>query len=102
MKYACAAYGAPMMKAHDILVKKYKPEYDIAERAPWAGGDALKQQVCEHVGIPQSWISHFYLGAGGDLNILRYFITIDHELKAVVLVVRGTFSISQWCVDFQG
>jgi hypothetical protein len=42
------------------------------------------------------------MGHGGSMKLLRHYISIDHELGAVVLVIRGTYSISGWHIDFQG
>lgn len=66
------------------------------------GSEALKQQVCEHVGIPSNYITYFCMGHGGSMRLLRHYISTDHELGAVVLVIRGTYSVSGWHIDFQG
>ena len=66
------------------------------------GSEALKQQVCDHVGIPTHYITYFCMGHGGSMRLLRHYISTDHELGAVILVIRGTYSVSGWHIDFQG
>ena len=105
MRYCCAAYGKSMMDAADIAgLKDHKEIFANNARyfAMLSEEEALKQQVCDHVGIPAGYITHFNLGYGGDMENLRYFISADHEMESVILVLRGTGSLTQWQIDFQG
>ena len=101
MRYCCSAYDKAMMDAYDIVMRRYDLERSN-KYLTMEGSEGLKQQVCEHVGIPNRYITHFYLGYGGDMKILRYYISADDELGAVILVIRGTYSVTQWHIDFQG
>lgn len=101
MRYSTAAFGQQMMEAEHAID-------DDRQRAPvkksggLVGSEELKGKVCEHIGIPTSYITYFAMGPGGSMQLLRHFISIDDDLEAVVLAIRGTGSFSGWVIDFQG
>jgi len=124
MRYSCSAYVKETMEAADMIAEKNGQ--DTSKYSSMLGGEELKQRACEHVGIPTNYITYFCMGRGGSMSLLRYgsdenksqylcfahhnsqsqlhrhYISTDHELGAVVLVIRGTYSLSKWHIDFQG
>jgi hypothetical protein len=112
MRYSTAAFGKDTMEAQEVFSGKEVSLFDsdalpvddklnLNEDALQLGSQSLKRKVCQHVGIPTSYIQYFYLGYGGDMKLLRHFIAIDDDLEAVVLVIRGTQSHSGWTIDAQ-
>lgn len=90
-----------MIEAVDIIARRNEKGMSSKYRNT-VGSEALKQQVCDHVGIPTNFITYFCMGHGGSMSLLRHYISTDHDLGAVVLVIRGTYSVSDWHADFQG
>jgi hypothetical protein len=101
MRYCCSAYGKEMMEVADVIARRNDKEMSTKYRN-MVGSEALKKQVCDHVGIPTNYITYFFMGHGGSRSLLRHYISTDHDLGAVVLVIRGTYPVSEWHIDFQG
>ena len=62
MRYCCAAYGQEMMESYDILAQKKHTSERSEKYKRMVGSEALKQQVCDYVGIPTSYITYFCMG----------------------------------------
>lgn len=70
MRYCCSAYGRQTMEAADMIAEK-NDSVDSSKYTSTVGSEALKQQVCDHVGIPTNYISYFCMGHGGSRELLR-------------------------------
>ena len=63
----------------------------------WLGTSILDPCIASNLSIAFSCTF-----SGGSTKLLRHFVSVDEELGAVCLVIRGTYSISGWHIDFQG
>lgn len=93
MKFASAVYGDDMLAAVQVEVDgtvKHKP------------GDTLKDDIAGHLGVKPEDVIVADMDRGGSMEYLKHMIVIDHEQKAIVLAVRGTFSLSGVVVDLAG
>jgi hypothetical protein len=64
----------------------------------------LKNQsnaIAVHCGIDPSDVRIVKMNHGGDLEVLRHFVAVDHNSKSVVLALRGTLSISGALIDIE-
>lgn len=59
------------------------------------------KQISQHIGVAKEDIV-MYVTPGGGMDVLRHFIAVDRTKKAVVLAIRGTFSVSEILVDCDG
>lgn len=95
MKYATAAYGDVMVKAAEMN----------ARGALSLGGSSLtgtRSQVSRYIGIPEDDIAKLDLDYEGNPEHLRHFVAVDHERCAIVLAIRGTYSLHECIVDING
>jgi len=58
-----------------------------------------RKRICQHIGISKEEDIILFANPGGSMKILRHVIALDHLKKAVVLCIRGTFSISEILID---
>ena len=130
MSYATATYGLAAMEAADLqrsaivepepveseleepklegtlLTQKVEPAIpedqlkDIYRvRGPLAR--ATRKYISKYLGLKEHDIIAMYVKAGGNMFLLRHFLAVDKEKKAIVLAIRGTFSISGCLIDAQ-
>ena len=59
------------------------------------------KKISSHVGVESSQIEYMFVKSGGSVRCLRHFIAVDHNKKAVVISIRGTYSISGIFTDIQ-
>lgn len=80
MRYSTAAFGKDTMEAQEVYSGKeislfdsnalpFDADLNLNKDALQLGSESLKRKVCEHVGIPRSYIRYFYLGYGGDMKL---------------------------------
>mmetsp|Transcript_5888 Transcript_5888/g.7230 ORF Transcript_5888/g.7230 Transcript_5888/m.7230 type:complete len:552 (-) Transcript_5888:222-1877(-) len=121
MKYATAAYGAKTISAVNnqkmgakLRVSRYSnstnpgtnfaSEADISEdiQNMYLVDEPIefenRAEIAAHIGVPENDIVMF-VKPGGNMKVVRHFIAVDHLKKAVVLAIRGTFSVSELLVD---
>ena len=120
MKYATAAYGAATISAVNsqkagakLRISRYSnstpgtnfaSEADISEdvKNMYLVDTPIefenREEISKHIGVPESDIVMF-VKPGGNMRVVRHFIAVDHIKKAVVLAIRGTFSVSELIVD---
>jgi hypothetical protein len=94
MKFATAAYGQQVIAS---------AVFETGERVPLAPHTKDIDAVMKHVCISdKNDIVVFDMDFGEDLDCLRHYCAVDHAHKAVVLAVRGTYSVSSIMVDLAG
>lgn len=101
MKYATAAYGRGMITSAELETGSRVPVVHARTRGA----------VIRHIGLsPSSSRSRdetdiivvMKVDIGEDVKCLRHFCVVDHSNKAVVLAIRGTYSVSDIFVDLSG
>jgi hypothetical protein len=60
-----------------------------------------RKKICEHIGLKEDDIIAMFVKPGGNMFVLRHFLAVDTDRKAVVLAIRGTFSVSGVLIDTQ-
>jgi hypothetical protein len=102
MKFSTAAYGQQVIAS---------AVFETGERVAPAPHTNDIDAVMKHVCISdKNDIVVFVMDFGEDLDCLRHYCAVDHAHKAVVLAVRGTYSVSSstmvdlagYCDDFCG
>ena len=129
MSYATATYGLAAMEAADLqrsaivepepVESELEPELEVTlltekketaipadelkeiykVRGPLA--KATRKYISKYLGLKEHDIIAMYVKAGGNMFLLRHFLAVDKEKKAIVLAIRGTFSISGCLIDAQ-
>lgn len=98
-RYASAAYGAETMKAAKLLqnVNTKTDHFSIFQTTC-----EMKRlrKISKYVGVPVGDII-VSTPPGGDSDILGHIITVDRRMKAIVLALRGTYTISGVKTDLQ-
>jgi len=92
MRYATAAYGSEMIASAWLAT-------DETFRAP---SMETVTNLLAHIGATKEDIVIMDVDYGEDLDCLRHFCVVDHSNKAVVLSIRGTFSMTGVMVDLVG
>lgn len=107
-RYATAAYGTAMISSAELLqVFGSKVEIPALEK----DSKAMRQRsIAKYVGVKKDDISSL-TPPGGNMKVLGHFISVDHRQRslgtgkqskgAVVLAIRGTFTISGLLIDAQ-
>merc|ERR1712165_428103 len=107
-RYATAAYGTAMISSVELLqVFGSKVEIPALEK----DSKAMRQRsIAKYVGVKKDDISSL-TPPGGNMKVLGHFISVDHRQRslgtgkqskgAVVLAIRGTFTISGLLIDAQ-
>lgn len=107
-RFATAAYGDHMMRGarlgrkwahggkHEMLLwyRSFLPKTFLSP--------TTQQRIGAHCGIPAHDVIHMDIEYGSRRNHLCHFVAVDHAHKAVVLSIRGTFSLSDLIVDATG
>jgi hypothetical protein len=113
MKFATAAYGIASIRAANAQLQQLPQQREPLRRGALnalppdmynvntPAEIATRRNISQHTGIPEDDITMF-VRPGGDMNILRHFVAVDREKKAVVLCIRGTFSVSGTIIDIDG
>jgi hypothetical protein len=107
MKYATAAYGVSMIGSSETLISlkqfHHWSIFDFIERMLDNTGSfvlgswdkTIKAKIVRYLNIRPYQILYITpLYVGGSTKILRHFVAVDAKKKAVVLAIRGTYSIS--------
>ncbi|GFH49771.1 hypothetical protein CTEN210_06247 [Chaetoceros tenuissimus] len=102
VKYASAAYGVSMIASADLLqVYNKKVSFDIISAA---SKNARTKKIANFVGVAPENIKALE-NTGGSMKVLGHIIALDHRKTqlgakgAVVLAIRGTFTLSGLKVD---
>lgn len=129
MKYTTAAYGVSMIDAAEIDVygsirttKLIPSSNEIADgnsllatlnsslkytkqslqidgsSSSFDNDEFILGRISEHIGIPEKDIYPMNL-FDDQVEALRFFVVIDHENKAVVLSIRGSFTVKEILID---
>jgi len=128
MSYSTAAYGISMIDAAEINVygyietSKMRPSFTaiatgtnllVSLKTSWKASkqklqldpsssfddeDFLLARISEHIGIPEKDVYVMNL-RDDQVKALRFFIAVDHADKAVVLSVRGSFTVKEILMD---
>lgn len=104
MKYATAAYGISMIRSDEpsILLATWGAEkLNIRKYYEKLLTEITKRQIVRYLRIEKDDIK-FITPPGGDSRLLRHFVAVDRDAKAVVLSIRGTFSVSGAVIDIKG
>jgi hypothetical protein len=125
MRYATAVYGSEMMRAaklnkgEEISIKTFLKELRSSDTpvVP-VNGDGLDHLLSEnlatastlsrtaisrYVGVNKEDVVHVAQGSDGHGHYyLPHFIAIDHKKKAVVLAIRGSFTVLDILIDVAG
>jgi hypothetical protein len=115
MRYATAAYGMSMMESAERLITFDPlanwtifrgPKRMVAKTMAWVFGswdDVNKAKIQRYVNIkPYDLVYITPLYVGGSTELLRHFVAVDSKKKAVVLAIRGTFTVSGLVTDLDG
>lgn len=62
---------------------------------------ATKKWISEHIHLDEDDIIAMFVKPGGSMFVLRHFLAVDKKKKAVVLAIRGTFSVTGILIDTQ-
>jgi hypothetical protein len=63
---------------------------------------ATKKNISKHIGLEdEDDIIAMFVKPGGSMLVLRHFLAVDKKKKAVVLAIRGTFSVTGILIDTQ-
>jgi hypothetical protein len=62
---------------------------------------ATRKKISKHIGVQEDDIIAMFVKAGGSMFILRHYLAVDKKKKAVVLAIRGTFSMTGILIDTQ-
>jgi hypothetical protein len=129
MRYATTAYGVSMMESAERLVT-FKPilhwsifgfiKHMVHRTSAFvlhSWDKVNKAKIERYVNIKPHdmlFITPLYVGGsteilyitplyvGGSTKILRHFVAVDTKMKAVVLAIRGTFTVSGAATDLNG
>jgi hypothetical protein len=93
-------------KVNKAKIERYlnmKP-YDVLHITPlYIGGSAEILYITPlYVGGSTEILYITPLYVGGSTKILRHFVAVDTKMKAVVLAIRGTFTVSGAATDLNG
>mmetsp|Transcript_23760 Transcript_23760/g.33220 ORF Transcript_23760/g.33220 Transcript_23760/m.33220 type:complete len:498 (+) Transcript_23760:97-1590(+) len=94
MRFATSAYGSEMIASARIKLNRMSSS---------SFNSSDKEFICLHTGVqdPKD-IVVADMEYGGSTDSLRHMVVVDHARKAIVLAVRGTFSISEIVTDLEG
>lgn len=92
MRYATAAYGSEMIASAWL---------ETHERCHSITTETINN-ILTHTGVTAEDIVVMDVDYGEDADCLRHFCVVDHANKAVVLAIRGTFSMTGVMVDLVG
>ena len=92
MRYATAAYGSEMIASAWLETDEHRHSLTI---------DTV-DDILTHTGVTAEDIVVMDVDYGEDPLCLRHFCVVDHANKAVVLAIRGTFSMTGVMVDLVG
>jgi hypothetical protein len=124
MKYATAAYGLAAIEAANdqtsaITIMKTEEEEPEKEGKPSAQPAipekklnkmynegtklerATRKNIAKHTGLREHDIIAMFVKPGGSMFVLRHFLAVDTKQKAIVLAIRGTFSVTGILIDTQ-
>lgn len=93
MRYATAVYGETMIRA---------AEMDVDGTIDTRLSSVALPRIAKHVGLEETDIVVLDVAYGGDSELLRHLVAVDHRHKKVVLAIRGSFSISEMVSDVAG
>jgi hypothetical protein len=62
---------------------------------------ATRKNISKHIGLEEDDIIAMFVKPGGSMFVLRHFLAVDNKKKAVVLAIRGTFSVTGILIDTQ-
>jgi len=110
LKYATAAYGLSMMESvQEPKAAVDGSDKDVKKAVEWLADnqktrkalETEKKKIADALGIKVEHILYM-TSVGGSSDMLRHFVAVDHEHKAVVLAIRGTFTLSDLITDING
>jgi hypothetical protein len=89
------------MAQSDVMEEEPIPERELERIYRVKGRFAKKtrKNICEHIGIEEDDMLAMFVKAGGNMYVLRHFLAVDKKKKAIVLAIRGTFSVSELLID---
>jgi hypothetical protein len=95
MRFATATYGDPILQATHLSLDNVNNETESPSFFA-----TTRKRISYHVQIPENDIIRFDVDYhGSDRQHLHHIIALDHAKKAVVLAIRGTFSLRDLVVD---
>jgi hypothetical protein len=108
MRYATAAYGLSMMESAERRIT-YNPLANwtifdgVTNVTKWVFGcwdDVNKAKIQQYLNLKADdlvYITPLYVG--GSTKLLRHFVAVDKKVNAVVLAIRGTYTVSGVVTD---
>ena len=94
MRFATATYGDPILQATHLSLD------DVNDESSSLFFATTRKRISQHVQVPENDIIRFDVNYHGtDRQHLHHIIALDHAKKAVVLAIRGTFSLRDLVVD---
>lgn len=112
MRYATAAYGLSMMESAERRIT-YNPLANwtifdgvtdgVTNVTKWVFGcwdDVNKAKIQRYLNLkPYDVVYITPLYVGGSTKLLRHFVAVDKKVNAVVLAIRGTYTVSGVVTD---
>lgn len=90
-KYSSAAYGISMIDSSELLqVNGHKLNVPLAANV---STNKRKRKMSRFLGVPAEDIID-PSSQGGDIDIVGHFMAIDRRKSAIVLALRGTYTLS--------
>jgi hypothetical protein len=94
MRFATATYGDPILQATQLSREDKNNETSSVFFT------TTRKRISHHVQVPENDIIRFDVNYHEtDRQHLHHIIALDHTKKAVVLAIRGTFSLRDIVVD---
>mmetsp|Transcript_40760 Transcript_40760/g.85623 ORF Transcript_40760/g.85623 Transcript_40760/m.85623 type:complete len:609 (-) Transcript_40760:295-2121(-) len=100
VKYASAAYGVAMID-NSILLQAFNTEVVKSPLIAESSKGARQRKICRYLNIEEKDII-MLSESGGSIELVKHFIAIDRKKGAVVLSIRGTYTISGLKIDASG
>jgi Lipase (class 3) len=94
MRFATAAYGTEM------ILSALDREVEVADGL--CLHDELGSAIAFHCQIPEEDILFICNEIEPHKHTLPHFLAVDHDTRSVVLALRGTLSVTEGIIDFQG
>lgn len=109
MKFSTAAYGTFQIYASGTLQlsqdQSLTPINDAMHTMQRLMGSIVqrlrRRRIAKYLTIRQNQILYL-TPPGGDIAVVRHFVAVDHNTKAVILAIRGTYSASDLIADIDG
>jgi hypothetical protein len=82
----------------EVKTSKQKVQLNRSSSTSFYDEDFLLGRISEHIGIPEKDVTMMNL-CDDQVEALRFFLAVDHVNKAVVMSIRGSFTVKEILID---